>query len=61
MHGPDCDPFSLWVAQQLDTHGIAVTDDTITEAKKRMIAANPDIEKEYQGVQLNIKTQKGSE
>jgi hypothetical protein len=40
------DPFGLWVAGQLQTHGRLVSDDTITAAKRAMIAQNPNIEKE---------------
>ena len=41
------DPFSLWVARQLQAHGRVVSDDTISAAKRAMIARNPNIEKEY--------------
>ncbi len=41
------DPFGLWVARQLQTHGRLVSDDAISAAKKAMIAQNPNIEKEY--------------
>jgi hypothetical protein len=41
------DPFSLWVARQLQAHGNLVSDDTISAAKRAMISQNPNIEKEY--------------
>ncbi len=41
------DPFGLWVALQLQAHGRLVSDDTISAAKRAMIAQNPKIEKEY--------------
>jgi hypothetical protein len=41
------DPFGLWVARQLQTHGRVVSDETISAARRAMIAQNPNIEKEY--------------
>ena len=41
------DPFSLWVARQLQAHGRLVSKETISAAKRAMIAQNPNIEKEY--------------
>ena len=41
------DPFSFWVAQHLQANGRVVSDETISAAKKAMIAQNPNIEKEY--------------
>ncbi len=38
------DPFGLWVARQLQAHGRFVSDDTISAAKRAMIAQNPNIE-----------------
>ena len=41
------DPFSLWIARQLQAHGRVVSEETISAAKRAMIAKNPNIEKEY--------------
>jgi hypothetical protein len=41
------DPFGLWVARQLQARGRVVSDETISAAKKAMIAQNPNIVKEY--------------
>jgi hypothetical protein len=46
-HRPNRNPFSLWVAQQLQAHGKEVLDNTISAAKAAMVAQNPNIEKEY--------------
>ncbi|MGA2936691.1 MAG: hypothetical protein ABSF52_06265 [Syntrophobacteraceae bacterium] len=51
-HRPNGDPFSLWVAQQLEAHDKVVSDDTIAATKKALLAKNPNIEKEYQGITL---------
>jgi hypothetical protein len=52
------DPFSLWVEQLLNDNGIALTDDAIGATKERLKRLNPNIEKEYQNMKLNIKTEK---
>jgi hypothetical protein len=53
-------PFSLWVAQHLQANGRVVSDETITAAKKAMIAQNPNIEKEYSQTNL-VPVQKAGE
>ena len=54
------DPFSLWVANQLQAHGKKVSDETISAAKKAMIAQNPNIESEYSRINI-VPVQKAGE
>jgi hypothetical protein len=54
------DPFSFWVAQHLQANGRVVSDETISAAKKAMIAQNPNIEKEYSQTNL-VPVQKAGE
>ena len=54
------DPFGLWVARQLQAHGRLVSDDTISAAKKAMIAQNPNIEREYSRTNI-VPAQKAGE
>jgi hypothetical protein len=41
------DPFGFWVAQHLQANGRVVSDETISAAKKAMIAQNPNVVREY--------------
>lgn len=54
------DPFSLWVANQLQAHGKKVSDETISAAKNAMIAQNPNIEREYSRINI-VPVQKAGE
>jgi hypothetical protein len=48
INQPNRDPFSLWVAEQLQARGKPVTDGNITQMKKNLLAQDPEIEKHYQ-------------